>query len=104
AEDGIRDATVTGVQTCALPISPIIDRSVVVSTIPNRDLIPTTSIGAGSRVSPGAKSCRRAKASVRWIISWNLPLGSTRSLRRGEIGRASWREREGVRGGEAGVV
>src|SRR5207245_6156854 len=23
AEDGIRDATVTGVQTCALPISPI---------------------------------------------------------------------------------
>src|SRR5207245_7508477 len=25
AEDGIRDATVTGVQTCALPISPIVD-------------------------------------------------------------------------------
>src|SRR5207245_7089633 len=26
AEDGIRDATVTGVQTCALPISPRRDR------------------------------------------------------------------------------
>src|SRR5215813_8380982 len=26
AEDGIRDADVTGVQTCALPISPCIDR------------------------------------------------------------------------------
>src|SRR5207245_6338854 len=25
AEDGIRDATVTGVQTCALPISPFAD-------------------------------------------------------------------------------
>src|SRR5207245_6224742 len=26
AEDGIRDATVTGVQTCALPISPVVLR------------------------------------------------------------------------------
>src|SRR2546422_2981743 len=28
AEDGIRDVAVTGVQTCALPISPAIDPSV----------------------------------------------------------------------------
>src|SRR5271169_5020132 len=27
AEDGIRDATVTGVQTCALPISPAVTRT-----------------------------------------------------------------------------
>src|SRR5260370_27937229 len=27
AEDGIRDSSVTGVQTCALPISPVRDRS-----------------------------------------------------------------------------
>src|SRR2546430_5563823 len=26
AEDGIRDLTVTGVQTCALPISPVVRR------------------------------------------------------------------------------
>src|SRR5438128_7509907 len=30
AEDGIRDATVTGVQTCALPISSLLERRVQV--------------------------------------------------------------------------
>src|SRR5207245_6572181 len=30
AEDGIRDATVTGVQTCALPISSVSDSSSIV--------------------------------------------------------------------------
>ena len=47
----------------------------------DRDLIPATSIADGSGVSPGAKSCCPANASVRWIMSWNLPPGSTRSLR-----------------------
>src|SRR5207245_6816275 len=28
AEDGIRDATVTGVQTCALPISTAVERAI----------------------------------------------------------------------------
>src|SRR5688572_32535296 len=36
AEDGIRDLTVTGVQTCALPISVGIDRRVVAATIQRR--------------------------------------------------------------------
>jgi hypothetical protein len=36
----------------------------LVSTIPNRDLIPATSIGDGSGVSPEAKSCCLANAAV----------------------------------------
>src|SRR2546422_2299477 len=29
AEDGIRDVAVTGVQTCALPISPVLDVAII---------------------------------------------------------------------------
>src|SRR5256886_11353925 len=36
AEDGIRDLTVTGVQTCALPISPLQNRTVIEFSIPPR--------------------------------------------------------------------
>src|SRR5207245_8452679 len=45
AEDGIRDATVTGVQTCALPISSVV-------TTNNPRAVPTqTPSGAGARAS-----------------------------------------------------
>src|SRR2546429_7317366 len=39
AEDGIRDVAVTGVQTCALPISP---KRVEIVTIVNGPLVPHT--------------------------------------------------------------
>src|SRR5207245_3676970 len=69
AEDGIRDATVTGVQTCALPISPVIPRS------PSRwrSAPPVSSSG----LSP-TRMCFR---------SWSGMRAST------QIGRASCRER-----------
>ena len=35
AEDGIRDTSVTGVQTCALPIFMVIKRSLVIIMIPS---------------------------------------------------------------------
>src|SRR2546430_13539003 len=35
AEDGIRDLTVTGVQTCALPISSIVHSLVTIAIIPH---------------------------------------------------------------------
>src|SRR2546430_11204947 len=38
AEDGIRDLTVTGVQTCALPISPAVRRQEKPMTAPGRTL------------------------------------------------------------------
>src|SRR6266705_5120991 len=43
AEDGIRDRTVTGVQTCALPIS-----------------------ASPARTWPGARSCRPRSSARRW--------------------------------------
>src|SRR6266498_4865878 len=54
AEDGIRDADVTGVQTCALPISP----------------------SASARCHGGARAAGRHKAGA-----WSQESGSTRSRR-----------------------
>src|SRR5699024_11788677 len=36
-EDGIRDRNVTGVQTCALPISAVMPEGLIISTIPERE-------------------------------------------------------------------
>src|SRR5690606_39586718 len=102
AEDGIRDFHVTGVQTCALPISSV-PRS---GTRPGR-------VGTGSRRTPAttsrpavteepglAGSSRRAVSGFapgpvvgRWSERADTPL---------KIGRASCRER--VYSSEAGVA
>src|SRR5687768_18299649 len=83
AEDGIRDVAVTGVQTCALPISPLVSSTSLATPVAADRLI---------------------------VISWNIALGSgdvvqlVRDVRREspdtpvvlllqEIGRASCRER-----------
>src|SRR5690606_39494931 len=44
AEDGIRDFHVTGVQTCALPISSFGSALVALIPIPVSDLLPMTAI------------------------------------------------------------
>src|SRR5256886_16862628 len=58
AEDGIRDLTVTGVQTCALPISgrrnPATRRSVVVLPQPDGPRSETSSPGSTRRSSPSS--------------------------------------------------
>src|SRR5207302_5358835 len=67
AEDGIRDFHVTGVQTCALPISRYADRSF--GTIDNSDPISQTYQGfAGYFV---------ADARVRYKLdeNWNVSFG-----------------------------
>src|SRR5207245_8692598 len=72
AEDGIRDATVTGVQTCALPIS--------------RRCSPCRSMPC--RPSSRYDRSSRGEASSRWARSACAPCGCGT-----QIGRASCRER-----------
>src|SRR5207248_7992759 len=96
AEDGIRDRTVTGVQTCALPISPSAAVScsdpLTRSRAPKAWLVPSAGIAstATSR-SPSSRVGARAP---------QVP----------KIGRASCRERVGVSVGggdceeEGGIV
>src|SRR2546430_16713683 len=74
AEDGIRDLTVTGVQTCALPI-----------------WLPPLAAGAERGRRPGRTRARRR----RWLRPRRRPVGHAAR----EIGRASCRGR-----GEISVV
>src|SRR5438309_10852054 len=67
AEDGIRDGTVTGVQTCALPISPYLSREhlgVVAAEVDadagevRREIEGATAFGERGEVEIGRASCR----------------------------------------------
>src|SRR5256885_6975482 len=80
AEDGIRDYKVTGVQTCALPISrtkqPVVARQAIGQL--------AVEVAHG-RVGEGLRGQRKAKVAQREALARGLP-GI-------EIGRASCRER-----------
>src|SRR5699024_11941368 len=93
-EDGIRDRNVTGVQTCALPISP------AWPTWDDRSPLPW--VGTMPRTSPNHRTCRKWKG--RWYgcattaatspETKNIAATQLEPNRTGhEIGRASCRER-----------
>src|SRR3989442_8679961 len=64
AEDGIRDADVTGVQTCALPIWPPVDRRTLAAA-PDRLV---------QRRHPMRRCARGAAALLRAMPATDLPL------------------------------
>src|SRR5436309_4997227 len=85
AEDGIRDFHVTGVQTCALPISTVCrDRPAAATKALRRCHGVPRGNGLRREQSPPHRSISRAvdRSAV-----------GRRVCRDGEIGRASWRER-----------
>src|SRR5439155_6086657 len=92
AEDGIRDGHVTGVQTCALPISAAVTNVNVYATT------WTGLINAGT-TPPGTPILQITTTSTNTTtntISYQIPLPSKTNVTRGvyvEIGRASCRER-----------
>src|SRR3989475_7878553 len=84
AEDGIRDLTVTGVQTCALPISlaDLVVNGVQVTTFGDATVAPNTRI-----TLPGVGYV---------VLNEQLPTGDgvhASGLTVNQIGRASCRER-----------
>src|SRR3989440_9137533 len=81
AEDGIRDLIVTGVQTCALPISAL---------LATRGLFSIDEPGA--RLLGAAAACALAMAAVSASVRWTGTAIVFAALP-GEIGRASCRER-----------
>src|SRR5260370_14226395 len=82
AEDGIRDSSVTGVQTCALPISPWLERAALYRAQFSLCTAREQRHTACGRASP-MDACSGFASQPRSI---------TRDLRL-EIGRASCRER-----------
>src|SRR5690348_17863125 len=80
AEDGIRDGRVTGVQTCALPIS----RPSTVSLVPTRPTVIDR--GLRSRTSSGPASINPKRMSI-----WCTPPANRSEERRvGKECRSRW--------------
>src|SRR5207249_9578450 len=103
AEDGIRDRNVTGVQTCALPIS-------FMSTLAGSGtmLVHLAKRGETVAIDFNGQAPARADATMFRLIdgisdglfAWPRVEHAANEY---EIGRASWRERGGVAGGAGGV-
>src|SRR5207245_6476053 len=95
AEDGIRDATVTGVQTCALPI---LLSNVLPSSATQGTIVPTLTLKGSKFASNATVTFGGAAGDITFTPSSVVvsPDGTTITI---EIGRASWRDRE-----ESGTV
>src|SRR5205085_8953435 len=94
AEDGIRDLTVTGVQTCALPIS---------GAVPEQQfstLIPYMMQTYGKKVYTLAADYNFGQISAEWVRKIVKENGG--EMAGEEIGRASCRERGWGGGGGGG--
>src|SRR5205085_7467255 len=100
AEDGIRDLTVTGVQTCALPISPGAprDRSCRISPATGEP-----SPGASPSRSGARRSAERPVSAAMQERGEAGPAQTREAGPASKIGRASCRERGEVAGGGGGV-
>src|SRR3712207_8827610 len=89
AEDGIRDIGVTGVQTCALPIS-------VTGLVPQAVSESTSSARAQTRMTlaPTGPAAKRSKACTHRLVGWPpcLVTGRNRSEERrvGKECRSRW--------------
>src|SRR5207248_8948080 len=99
--DGIRDRTVTGVQTCALPILPRAANVHVCASAPHSELLKQAAVVV---THAGHGTVIRALAAGVPLVC--MPMGRDQNenaarvvFRGAEIGRASCRERGEVRGG-----
>src|SRR2546421_8122346 len=81
AEDGIRDLIVTGVQTCALPISVVLGAATQLTATP-KDAV-------GNVLTGRAVTWASSNAAIATVSATGLVTG----VAAGEIGRASCRER-----------
>src|SRR5207244_5803231 len=97
AEDGIRDDLVTGVQTCALPISlfPSGEDVIARDTYPSIQKIAIAMNRIPNPVRLEGHTDAVPIHNSRFRSNWEL--SAARSI---EIGRASCRERGGERGGQ----
>src|SRR5207248_8852520 len=96
AEDGIRDRTVTGVQTCALPISGVSRRRAGrIDGIHPAFLVLGGTTALVHQVLDGSAASGRDVARAALMS----PSATSAALRVLEIGRASCRERVERRGG-----
>src|SRR2546421_9180322 len=88
AEDGIRDLIVTGVQTCALPISP---RIFVAKLDPKgSSLVYSTYLGSFGRSGPLAVDTAGNAYVTGWTYSSAFPTTRSEERRVGKECRSRW--------------
>src|SRR5699024_11535626 len=103
AEDGIRDRNVTGVQTCALPIS---DREIAgLRQLLDQMEQAEGDLAAFARLDSAfhAMVARLTRSSMMQQIYQIIDDAMQSAYRQNEIGRASCRERVHVREGRGGA-
>src|SRR5256885_273800 len=74
AEDGIRDYKVTGVQTCALPISTANHNVPVRRSVKHQKMPVATTPAIPAQVSPGLERCTPPNASESRIAAGQNPI------------------------------
>src|SRR5207248_6169526 len=93
-EDGIRERTVTGVQTCALPICQNV---VIEAATASAELVTISSVGtagsAGTGVTLTAPLTKAHASGGAFTVYTADPTGDMTKVFGAEIGRASCRER-----------
>src|SRR5699024_11794223 len=99
AEDGIRARNVTGVQTCALPISAVDDVSLVVAAGTTTALLGPSGAGKSSLLAVAGGLTRPSQGTVALGDDVVFTPDTTVARSTREIGRASWRARREWRGG-----
>src|SRR5699024_11756034 len=102
--DGIRDGHVTGVHTCALPISPETPASVALNVVSYEETTATSAddtIAGSAFLQVGAFSTEAAARLQADRVS-ALTGQKVLVLNPGEIGRASGRDREQSSGADGG--
>src|SRR5699024_11454783 len=97
AEDGIRDRNVTGVQTCALPISSL-DEQLEEAEEVNGVLVDVDGVETVA-ITIGSGDDMMSLASSEDSISYSLTTDEDGDQDKIEIGRASCRERGEMSGG-----
>src|SRR2546430_16241239 len=81
AEDGIRDLTVTGVQTCALPISGTSSRGSPPSATPGRTRAATSRSRTRAGTGTAPRFCRTRRSEER-RVGKGVDLGGRRIIKK----------------------
>src|SRR5690606_41202561 len=92
AEDGIRDFHVTGVQTCALPISKA-GRRIQNQLFPTPDPLVPKNLPSIHDFSTGKNFWKKSETSNTKKLSWLLIIHNPTRIGTFQIGRASCREK-----------
>src|SRR5699024_11501284 len=104
AEDGIRDRNVTGVQTCALPISSPVQKAAMSAARPSHSSSHSRRASLSTEADRGGGDSRHSTHRDRMVgSSWEIGRASCRERGEGGGGARGGREKRSARRGDVVV-